>query len=45
MGYDTRNESKKKQKKYERHKSNVLVKVVRAKLISTWKGREIGGKT
>ena len=35
MGYDTRNESKKKQKKYERHKSNVLVKVVRAKLSST----------
>ena len=34
----------KKKEKYRRYKSNVFVKVVRAKLTGTWEGGGIGGK-
>ena len=44
MGSVTQFKSKKKTEKYKRDKSDVLKKVLRAKLTSTWEGGGIGGK-
>ena len=44
MGSVTLFKLKKKTTKYKRHKNDVLKKVVRAKLTSTWEGRGVGGK-
>ena len=44
MGYIIRYISEKNTEKYKRDKSIVLIKVVRAKLTSTWEGAGVGGK-
>ena len=44
MGSVTLSKLKKENEKYKREKNDVLKKVVRAKLTSTWEGGEVGGK-
>ena len=44
MGSVSLFELKKKTEKYKRDKNDVLKKVVRAKLTSTWEGGGVGGK-